>query len=269
MKPVPTTRAGRLLPSGAHRLAALALGLLAPVFMLVAPGTAHAAPAWQLPFPCGQVWEGQTRTGHSPANAIDFNRANDDGDPVVASAAGRVARVENTGSSSYGRWIEIDHGSGYRSRYAHLSAQRVSVGQQVARGARIGDVGTTGGSSGPHLHYEQLLNGSPIRISFNGAGAFYWGTRSYTSRNCSGGGATGTVRTAGAPLTVRSGPGTNYSSVGTVANGATVTIQCYSRGTTVTGTYGTSNIWNRIGSGRFVADVYVYTGSDGPVAPAC
>ncbi|HEY0636024.1 MAG TPA: peptidoglycan DD-metalloendopeptidase family protein [Pseudonocardiaceae bacterium] len=252
------------------RLAALFGALLAPLLVLVVPpGTASAAPAWQLPFPCGQVWDGQTRTNHSPANAIDFNRANDDGDPVVASAGGRVSRVENTGSTSYGRWIEIDHGSGYRSRYAHLSVQRVSVGQQVTRGQRIGDVGSTGGSSGPHLHYEQILNGSAIRISFNGTAAFYWGTRSYTSRNCSSGAATGTVNTAGSPLTVRSGPGTTYASVGTVADGATVTIYCQIRGQSVTGTYGTSSLWDRIGSGRYIADAYVYTGSDGQVAPTC
>lgn len=268
MKSVRLRRAGRSATPARRRWAALALGLVAPLFMIAAPGTAHAAPAWQLPFPCGQVWDGQTRTNHSPQNAIDFNRANDDGDPVVASAAGRVARVENTGSTSYGRWIEIDHGSGYRSRYAHLSVQRVSVGQQVSRGQRIGDVGTTGGSSGPHLHYEQLLNGSAIKVSFNGTLAYYWGTRSYTSRNCSTT-ATGTVNTAGSPLTVRSGPGTGYAAVGTVADGTVVTIYCQTTGTTVTGTYGTSNIWDRIGTGRYVADAYVYTGSDGRVAPEC
>lgn len=172
-----------------RRLLSIAgVGTLVATFLLTGGSVATAAPAFQLPFPCGQVWSGQTRTNHSPANAIDFNRADDSGDPVVASAGGRVARVENTGSTSYGRWIEIDHGSGWRSRYAHLSVQRVSVGQQVSRGQRIGDVGTTGGSSGPHLHFEQLLNGSAQRVVFNGSQALYWGTRNYTSQNCSGGG---------------------------------------------------------------------------------
>lgn len=248
------------------RVAALVGALLAPLLMLVlSPGTALAAPAWQLPFPCGQVWEGQTRTNHSPANAVDFNRTNDDGDPVVAAATGRVSRVENTGSTSYGRWIEIDHGSGYRSRYAHLSVQRVSVGQKVYRGQRIGDVGSTGGSSGPHLHFEETYNGSAIRISFNGTQIYYWGTRSYTSRNCP---ATGTVNTAGSPLTVRSGPSTSYASVGSVADGARVTILCQTRGQTITGTYGTTDLWDFIGSG-YISDAYVYTGSDGQVAPTC
>ncbi|MGH3757959.1 M23 family metallopeptidase [Actinophytocola sp.] len=144
---------------------------------------ASAAPAYQMPFPCGQAWSGQTRTNHSPANAVDFNRTNDNGDPVAASAAGRVSRVANEGSTSYGRWIEIDHGSGYTTRYAHLSAQRVAVGDRVARGQLIGNVGSTGGSTGPHLHFEERSGGSAARIVFNGSQIFYWGTRTYTSRN--------------------------------------------------------------------------------------
>jgi cell wall-associated NlpC family hydrolase len=81
--------------------------------------------------------------------------------------------------------------------------------------------------------------------------------------------AAGTVNTAGAPLTVRSGPGTGYTSVGTVADGTPVTISCQTAGTSVTGTYGTTTIWDKIGTGRFVSDAYVFTGSDGRVAPDC
>lgn len=127
---------------------------------------AQAAPNFQMPFPCGQVWSGQTRTNHNPQLSIDFNRTNDDGDPVVASAAGTVTRVANEGSVSYGRWIEIDHGGGWTTRYAHLSSQKVSVGQKVSMGQQIGNVGSTGNSSGPHLHYEQRYNGSAVQIKF-------------------------------------------------------------------------------------------------------
>lgn len=81
--------------------------------------------------------------------------------------------------------------------------------------------------------------------------------------------ATGTVRTSGATLTVRSGPGTGYSAVTTIAKGTKVTIRCQTYGTTVKGTYGTSNIWDKIGTGRYVSDAYVYTGRDGFVAPRC
>jgi uncharacterized protein YraI len=81
--------------------------------------------------------------------------------------------------------------------------------------------------------------------------------------------ATGTVHTSGAALTVRAAPGTSYDAWESKANGATVTITCQTTGTTVTGTYGTSNIWDMLADGGFVSDTYVYTGSDGTVAPAC
>jgi len=232
---------------------------------------AQAAPTFQMPFPCGQVWEGQTRTNHNPQNSVDFNRANDEGDTVVAAAAGTVSVVRNLGDTSYGKYVVIDHGGGWTTLYAHLNSYSVSVGQSVAIGKSIGTVGSTGGSTGPHLHFEERLNGSAQKIKFNGAQITYWGSASYTSRNScgGGGGASGTVNTSGTPLNVRSGPGTSYSIVGSLADGAQVTIQCQTTGTSVTGTYGTSNIWNRIGSGRFIPDAYTYTGSDGRVAPNC
>ncbi|GIJ21284.1 M23 family metallopeptidase [Micromonospora lutea] len=251
----------------------LAAAALLAAGVLVAPASpAMAAPTFRVPFPCGQSWSGQTRTNHSPQNAIDFNRADDLGDPVVASAPGTVDVVTNLGNTSYGKYIRINHGGGYTTYYAHLNGFNVSVGQQVGYGKVIGWVGSTGGSTGPHLHYEQRLNGSAIKIKFNGTQALYWGTKTYTSGNgCGGGTASGTVRTSGTPLTVRSGPGTNYSSVGTLATGTNVTIHCQTNGTTVTGTYGTSSIWNRIGAGRFIADAYTYTGHSGfiPNVPRC
>lgn len=81
--------------------------------------------------------------------------------------------------------------------------------------------------------------------------------------------ATGTINTAGAPLTVRAAPGAGYDGWTTKADGSSVTILCQATGGSVTGTYGTSNIWDMIGDGGFVSDAYVYTGSDGTVAPAC
>ncbi len=240
-----------------------------------------AAPRFQLPFPCGQVWSGQTRTGHSPAPSLDFNRPNDEGDAVVAAASGRVSRVENLGNTSYGRWIEINHGNGYTTRYAHLSSQTVRVGQQVVRGEKIGTLGNTGGSTGPHLHYEQRHNGYAQNARFDGVGALYWGTRNYTSQNCGsapsgGGGSTGgsgsgsgRVDTpSGTPLNLRAGPGTGYAAIGSLADGARVTITCQKVGQKVTGTFGSSTLWDRVGSG-YVSDAYVYTGVDGRVAPNC
>lgn len=229
-----------------------------------------AAPSFQLPFPCGQVWAGQTRSNHSPVNSVDFNRSNDEGDSVVAAAGGTVTRVANEGSTSYGRWVEVSHGNGYTTRYAHLSVQSVSVGQSVSQGQKLGAVGNTGGSTGPHLHYEQRHNGAAERASFNGAGALYFGTKNYTSQNkCGGGGGVvGRVNTAGAPLTIRAGTSTSTAAVGSVADGAQVTITCQKRGQSITGTYGTSTLWDKIGAG-YISDAYVSTGSDGQVAPTC
>jgi uncharacterized protein YraI len=83
--------------------------------------------------------------------------------------------------------------------------------------------------------------------------------------------ATGTVHTdSGVALTVRSAPSTSATAVGTVANGAAVTIDCQASGETVTGKYGTSGIWDHLpASGGYVSDTYVYTGSDGRIAPDC
>jgi hypothetical protein len=211
---------------------------------------------FELPFPCDQVWSGQTRTNHSPTLSIDFNRPDDFGDAIVASAAGKVTRVGNEGSVSYGKWIEIDHGSGYRTRYAHLSKQSVSMGQSVSRGQKIGELGNTGGSTGPHLHYELRLNGTPIKPVFNGT----------TSHG--GSGAPGIVNTAGPDLTVRKSASATSEAVGSVPNGSTVMIQCQKQGSSVTGTYGTTTLWDFIGNG-YVSDAYISTGSDGQVAPTC
>ncbi|MET8801089.1 SH3 domain-containing protein [Streptomyces sp. NPDC004546] len=73
----------------------------------------------------------------------------------------------------------------------------------------------------------------------------------------------------GVRLNVRSGPGTNYGIVRVLPEGVKVPIYCQTPGTTVTGPYGTSNIWDNIDSGEFVSDAYVQTGSDGYIAPRC
>jgi hypothetical protein len=81
------------------------------------------------------------------------------GTPVVASAHGRVSSAGHQGE--YGLMVEIDHGYGLVTRYAHLSRASVRVGQRVARGDTIGNVGQSGLATGPHLHYEVLVNGQP------------------------------------------------------------------------------------------------------------
>jgi uncharacterized protein YraI len=73
----------------------------------------------------------------------------------------------------------------------------------------------------------------------------------------------------GVRVNVRGGPGTSYQIVRILPYNARVSIFCQSPGTTVSGYYGTSNIWDNIGSGEFVSDAYVDTGSDGYIAPRC
>ncbi|WP_255953185.1 SH3 domain-containing protein [Streptomyces odontomachi] len=72
-----------------------------------------------------------------------------------------------------------------------------------------------------------------------------------------------------ANVNVRSGPGTTYSKVGSLSAGSRVSIDCQTPGENVPGPLGPSNIWDRVGSGRYVSDAYIDTGTDGYVAPRC
>ncbi|WP_071135401.1 M23 family metallopeptidase [Millionella massiliensis] len=82
------------------------------------------------------------------------------GTPVYATGTGLVAYQKP--QSGYGKQVVIDHGFGYRTRYAHLSKVLVEPGQLVKRGEQIGEVGSTGRSTGPHLHYEVIYRGRPV-----------------------------------------------------------------------------------------------------------
>ena len=84
-------------------------------------------------------------------NGIDL--ANKVGTPVYAAADGKVVGVGNNGRYAYGRWIAIDHGNGLTTLYGHLSSQSVSNGAKVSKGQKIGGMGNTGYSTGPHVHF--------------------------------------------------------------------------------------------------------------------
>jgi len=88
---------------------------------------------------------------------IDFPA--ESGTAIVAAASGKVVAAER--HPQYGKMIEIDHGNGLVTRYAHTSRMMVKVGDLVVRGQEIGTVGSTGRSTGPHLHFEVRLNGVP------------------------------------------------------------------------------------------------------------
>lgn len=82
------------------------------------------------------------------------------GQPILAAAPGRVSFVGR--KSGYGNCVEVEHGNDIMTRYAHLSGFNVRAGQQVPRGAQIARMGSTGRSTGTHLHFEVRVNGAPI-----------------------------------------------------------------------------------------------------------
>lgn len=90
---------------------------------------------------------------------IDFSAPQ--GTPIYATGAGKVVTVKSS-FTGYGKQVEIDHGFGYTTKYAHMSDFNVKVGQTVERGQCIGYVGNTGTSTAPHLHYEILKDGDKV-----------------------------------------------------------------------------------------------------------
>ena len=300
---------------------AASLAALIATAILTPAATANAAPKFRMPFKCGQKVYGQARADHSPPNAIDFNGLGggntDLGMPVVAAARGKVTISTYYTSNGYGNAIEISHGNGYATFYAHLRDRKVAVGQHVKRGQLIGHVGHSSAkyTFTAHLHYEERLNGSAIQARFNGGLAAPYRHMEQSvvmkSGNCKkkGGGNPGpnpnppapqpqpqpqpqpgsgkgvplpnistrfaaTIQTDnGLAVSGRRGPRTAAKEVKKFQTGAKVKIVCQKRGEKVTGKFGTSRLWDlvAIGNGRgvYVTDTYVYTGSDGRVAPDC
>ena len=91
-------------------------------------------------------------------NGVDL--AAPSGTPIYATADGTVERANYFGS--YGNYIQIGHGNAIETRYAHLSRIIVADGQEVRKGDLIGYVGSTGRSTGPHLHYEVRIDGKAV-----------------------------------------------------------------------------------------------------------
>jgi murein DD-endopeptidase MepM/ murein hydrolase activator NlpD len=151
------------------------------------PAAADARPVVKSPFSCGQQWFARTYPGH-PSFAVDWNLPGsgeaDFGQLVLAGAPGVVTVDTNAG---YGLMVTIDHGDGWSTLYAHLSAVAVNTGQRVAGDTLVGAVGRSGRADGSHLHQEQSFNGvrQPVEVdghavvpSFSSRGT------SYASANC-------------------------------------------------------------------------------------
>lgn len=131
--------------------------------------TAEGAFMWPLPVGQGYIscYFGGSDPNGAPHYAVDC--AISGGTPIYASNDGTVVRAQ--GHWSYGNYILLDHGNGLATLYAHCSSLAVSAGQTVAKGQVIGYVGSTGFSTGCHLHFEFRVNGSRVNaLSYMSAG---------------------------------------------------------------------------------------------------
>jgi murein DD-endopeptidase MepM/ murein hydrolase activator NlpD len=100
---------------------------------------------------------------------LDFTAMH--GTPILATADGTVTR--SGWEDTYGNIVEVTHAEGFMTRYAHISKRHVTEGQRVKRGQHIADVGSTGRSTGPHLHYEVFRHGhvmNPVQVLPTGGG---------------------------------------------------------------------------------------------------
>ena len=97
-------------------------------------------------------------SGWSFHGGMDISASGVYGKPIYASRAGTVIAAV-WGTTGYGRYVVIDHGDGFSTVYGHCSSLCVETGQQVAKGQQIANVGSTGNSTGPHLHFEVRYNG--------------------------------------------------------------------------------------------------------------
>jgi hypothetical protein len=247
--------------------------LTASVVVVGVPAPAMAAPNFKAPYRCGQRW---TYSHHSAEVrlALDFIR-NDggttNGSPVLASAGGTAYRYSQP--SGAGNYIAIEHGGGWKTYYFHLSSYSVASGQAVAQGQQIGVTGSTGNSSGPHIHYEQLLNGVGQTIRFNGVSlAPYpasYGIKAYTSDN---GCTSGTIfNTWGSGVNVRSDARLAASIVGVLAGPTQVRVLCQKQGDTVNAEGYTNNWWSRLESpAGYMTNIYIdHPNAILPGVPTC
>ncbi len=273
--------------------------LLAPVTAAQRPGArpdaSQAAAASnntgrRLPYAIGQTW---TLTGgphgwsgtDRPFSSIDLSGG--DG-RVLAAGGGNVYTMCGNNKG----WLRIIHPGGYATDYYHLFNNIAPPdGTAISEGAFIGNIGTDtscgGSASGPHVHFAIRLNGAYVAWNWRTAGKWVlWeGAAAYqgfalhgsTRVNVGGGlfnyGALGANQgivdaNGGGAVNRRSGPGTGFAVVGSVGDGATITIPCWRNGTTHTGRYGTTSVWDKLTDNTWVSDAFVYTGVN-TIGPTC
>lgn len=240
-------------------------------------------------------WMGGGPHGNSgssrPFNSIDFNGGNGQ---VLSAGPGRVYKSCIRGRSAL---VKVIHDNGYTTTYYHmLNLTTLADGSRVSTGTYLGNIGNElpcgGSSSGAHVHFSLLRGNTELSVHGMriGGWTFYEGSSAYAgyaerngTRVYPGNGRitnygagtpsqypTGTVDAGSySSVNLRSGPGLNHSVVGTVADGATVSIVCTSRGGTVQGVWGATDLWNKLTTNNWISDGFVNTGSNEPVAPAC
>jgi murein DD-endopeptidase MepM/ murein hydrolase activator NlpD len=117
-------------------------------------GDCGGALAWPIRGSVNSPFGPRSRGFHS---GIDIQA--DTGDPIYSAEAGKVVQASYSGG--YGNCVTIDHGDGLATMYAHLSQINVAVGQEVGRQELVGLAGSTGRTTGPHLHFEVRIDGEP------------------------------------------------------------------------------------------------------------
>jgi LasA protease len=189
-------------------------------------------------------------------------------------------------------WIRVIHDRGYATDYYHLWNNISVDGASVSAGTFLGNTGTDitcgGSASSRHVHLGLRQNSAYIAIATHALGkwvpregsvayegyALHGSTRRNVKATLYNYGALGFTEGivdsfGGTSVSRRSGPGTGYEVVGTIADGATAAIACSSNGTTHTGRYGTTALWNKLTDGTWIPDAYHYTGAASPVNGWC
>jgi len=240
----------------------------------------------RLPWAIGQSWRLTGGPHESALQAVDLAG----GDGRVLAARGGTLYVM---CSSQRGWLRVAHDRGYSTDYYHLFNNRTDNGATVAEGAFLGNIGTDvscgGSATGNHVHFSLRQNGAFVGIAshnfgkwqiYNGSAtyqgyALHGSTQINTGGSMNNFGALGFTQgiidtNGGGVLNRRSGPGTNFGVVGTVADGATVTIACSANGTSHTGRFNyTTAMWNKLTDGSWISDAFTWTGTGNPVNGWC
>ncbi|MFE5208737.1 peptidoglycan DD-metalloendopeptidase family protein [Streptomyces sp. NPDC056600] len=225
----------------------------------------------------GHQWDGAS----GPYSSVDFAG----GDQAVRAARAGAAYTLCSG------FVRVIHDRGYASDYYHLTGHINANGAAVSQGTFLGNTGTNvacgGSATGRHVHFGLRQNNAYVPIADHGIGGWvFYTTGSYAGYAMHG----STTRGAGSALTnygalgltqgivdangggtvnKRSGPGTGYAVVGSVADGAVVTVSCSRNGTSHEGRFGVTSLWDRLSDGTWISDAYLWTGYNGAVNGTC